>query len=291
MCFGVRDAIQLALEQANARPITVLGDLVHNETVLKTLREQGVKIEHQVAHVTTPTVLITAHGASEKALQQVKASGLQVMEATCPLVRHAHRALQQLVSEGFHPVVIGRRGHVEVKGLTEDLQTADIILNEEDLNVMSPRPRYGVIAQTTQPLMRVEKLVRALKERFPEAEVRFVDTVCQPTKQRQNAALDLARACDVVVVIGGVNSNNTQELVTSCRTHCDRVYQVQGPDDLKGTWFKAEDTIGITAGTSTPDPVIDAVEAWLTDFATFQERVVAYAVEAGMEVSGAPSVQ
>jgi 4-hydroxy-3-methylbut-2-enyl diphosphate reductase len=276
MCFGVRDAIALALEQAKSRPITVLGDLVHNETVLKTLRDQGVKIEHQVAHVTTGNVLITAHGASEKTLQRVRESGLGVVEATCPLVRHAHRALLGLVAEGYHPVVIGRRDHVEVKGLTEDLEAVDILLSEADLEQMVPRARFGVIAQTTQPISRVQSLVDALRARFPGAEIRFVDTVCQPTKQRQTAAVELAATCDVVVVIGGLNSNNTQELVTSCLRHCERVYQVQGPDDLKGTWFKPEDTIGITAGTSTPDTMIEAVAAWLADFAAFQERAAAH---------------
>jgi 4-hydroxy-3-methylbut-2-enyl diphosphate reductase len=277
MCFGVRDAIALALEQAKSQPITVLGDLVHNETVLKTLRDQGVKIEHQVANVPTSTVLITAHGASEKALRRVRERGLTVVEATCPLVRHAHRALLDLVAQGFHPVVIGRKDHVEVRGLTEDLEAVDIILTEADLDQVEARSKFGVIAQTTQPIGRVQQLVQALRARFPAAEVRFADTVCQPTKQRQTAAVELAGNCDVVVVIGGQHSNNTHELVMSCRRHCERVYQVQGPEDLKGIWFRVEDTIGITAGTSTPDKVIEAVEAWLMEFAVFQERALAHA--------------
>ena len=277
MCFGVRDAIALALAQAKSQPVTVLGDLVHNETVLKTLRDQGVKIEHQVANVTTSTVLITAHGASEKALRRVRERGLAVVEATCPLVRHAHRALLDLVGQGFHPVVIGRKDHVEVKGLTEDLEAVDIILTEADLDQVEARSKFGVIAQTTQPIGRVQQLMQALRARFPTAEVRFADTVCQPTKQRQTAAVELAANCDVVVVIGGQHSNNTHELLMSCRRHCERVYQVQGPEDLKGTWFRVEDTIGITAGTSTPDKIIEAVEAWLMEFASFQERAMAHA--------------
>ena len=282
MCFGVRDAIALALEKSQSRPVTVLGDLVHNETVLKTLREQGVKIEHQVANVTTATVLITAHGASEQTLQRVRERGLEVVEATCPLVRHAHRSVMDLVARGYHPVVIGRRDHVEVRGLTEDLAECDVILQEEDLERMRARERFGVIAQTTQPIERVQRLVDGLRAKFPEAEVRFVDTVCQPTKQRQSAALELAGACDVVLVIGGIHSNNTQELAATCRKHCERVYQVQGPDDLRGTWFKQNDTIGVTAGTSTPDSTIEAVEGWLRDFAAFQERVASQVEAPGL---------
>jgi len=280
MCFGVRDAIALALEKSRLQPITILGDLVHNETVLKNLREQGVKIEHQVPNVTTTTVLITAHGTSEKGLKRVRDAGLEVVEATCPLVRHAHRALTDLVAQGYHPVVIGRRDHVEVRGLTEDLAEVDIILEEQDLERVQPRPKFGVIAQTTQPIDRVRRLVGALRARFPEAAVRFADTVCQPTKQRQEAAVEVAQASDVVVVVGGLNSNNTQELVSTCAKHCERVYQVQGADDLRGTWFQLEDTVGIKAGTSTPDTVIDAVEGWLKEFAAFQEQALLHAGEA-----------
>ncbi len=116
MCFGVRDAIALALSQSKSQPVTILGDLVHNETVLKTLRQQGVKIEHQVADVTTPTIMITAHGTSERTLNRVREYGLNVLEATCPLVHHAHQADARLVKEGFHPVIIGKREHVEVRG-------------------------------------------------------------------------------------------------------------------------------------------------------------------------------
>jgi 4-hydroxy-3-methylbut-2-enyl diphosphate reductase len=189
-----------------------------------------------------------------------------------------------LVARGYHPVVIGRRDHVEVRGLTEDLAECDVILDEDDLGQVQARAKFGVIAQTTQPIDRVQKLVDCLRARFPEAEVRFVDTVCQPTKLRQSAAVELARASDVVIVIGGAHSNNTQELAATCRKDCERVYQVQGPDDLRGTWFKPDDTIGITAGTSTPDSLIDAVEGWLLDFAAFQEKVASY-IEAGDEAA------
>ena len=149
MCFGVRDAIALALNQSKSQPVTILGDLVHNETVLQTLRQQGVKIEHQVAAVTTPAVMITAHGASERTLNRVREQGLNVLEATCPLVHHAHQAVGRLVQEGFHPVIIGRRDHVEVRGLTEDLAEFDVVLGEGDIAALPERPRFGVAAQTT----------------------------------------------------------------------------------------------------------------------------------------------
>lgn len=263
MCFGVRDAIALAKETARRGPVTVLGDLVHNETVLAELRVAGVRIEQSVGAVVTETVMVTAHGTSEHKLSETRARGLNVLEATCPLVRVAHRSMAKLVQDGFHPIIIGKQGHVEVLGLTEDLIDFDVVLSEQDVAKLQPRSRFGIIAQTTQPIERVRSLVQLIRERFPDSEVRFVDTVCQPTKQRQNAAIELAKCCDAVVVIGGLNSNNTRELVDTCSRFCGRVHHVQGVEDVREEWFCEMDMVGITAGTSTPDEVVSEMERWL----------------------------
>lgn len=263
MCFGVRDAIDLALQVAGGEPLTVLGDLVHNETVLNGLRARGIQIAQNTADISTHSVMITAHGASQQAITRTVARGLNVIEATCPLVHLAHRAMARLVADGFHPVIIGQRDHVEVHGVTEDLQEFDVILSEEDVTRLGERQRYGVIAQTTQPIDRVRQLVGSMYRRFPNAEIRFVDTVCQPTKLRQNAAIELAQRCDAVIVIGGAHSNNTRELVATCARHCPQVHHVQTATDLCVDWFAGVRTVGLTAGTSTPDVLIDAVESKL----------------------------
>jgi len=260
MCFGVRDAIALAFEQADARPLTVLGDLVHNPEVLADLRAKGIATADVATDVRTPTVMVTAHGASERTLARTRALGLEVVEATCPLVHVAHRAVKALVRDGYHPVIIGQRSHVEVRGLTEDLDAFDVVLDEADVDALEGHPRLGVAAQTTQPVERVHHLVSLIRRRFPQSDVRLIDTVCQPTKQRQKAAVDLARHCDVVIVIGGANSNNTRELVATCRRFCAHVHHVQTAADLRGEWFRAASIVGITAGTSTPDPVIDRID-------------------------------
>ena len=260
MCFGVKDAIALALETAKHEPLTILGDLVHNETVLAELRAKDIRVVQQPAEVGTQTVMVTAHGAPERAMTESRGRGLNVLEATCPLVRVAHRSLAKLVREGFHPVIIGRHDHVEVRGMTGDLDEFDVVLDEEDVAKLRERPRFGVVAQTTQPIDKVRHLARLIRERFPRSEVRFIDTVCQPTKQRQNAAVELAQKCDAVIVIGGAHSNNTQELVKTCSRFCARVHHVQTAADLRDEWFCAGDAVGITAGTSTPDSVIVDVE-------------------------------
>jgi len=260
MCFGVKDAIALALETARREPLTILGDLVHNETVLAELRAEGIRIGQKPAEIGTQTVMITAHGASERRMGETRKLGLNVLEATCPLVHVAHRSLARLVQEGFHPVIIGKRDHVEVRGLTEDLDEFDVGRGEVDVANLRERSRFGVVSQTTQAVDKVRRLVQLIRGRFPKSEVRFVDTICQPTKQRQNAAVELAQKCDAVVVIGGAHSNNTHELVKTCSRICRRVHHVQTAADLRAEWFCAKDNVGITAGTSTPDSVIAAVE-------------------------------
>jgi 4-hydroxy-3-methylbut-2-enyl diphosphate reductase len=210
--------------------------------------------------------MITAHGASDRLIDHVRQRGHQVVEATCPLVRFAHRSVQRLVKEGCHPVIIGIRDHVEVRGLTGDLAAFDVVLTEADVDALPEHSKFGVACQTTQPLDRVQRLVLRLRRRFPKSEVRFVDTVCQPTKLRQSAATELARRSDVVVVIGGANSNNTRELVGRCSQQCRRVHHVQTAEDLQADWFEFGDLVGLTAGTSTPDEIIDAVEQRLEAF-------------------------
>jgi 4-hydroxy-3-methylbut-2-enyl diphosphate reductase len=269
MCFGVRDAIALALEHADAGPLTVLGDLVHNPTVLGALEAKGIAVTQDVAAVTTPTVMVTAHGTSERTLARTRALGLTVVEATCPLVRVAHRAVAALVRDGYHVVIVGQRDHVEVRGLTGDLDRGsfDVVLDGDDILALQEHRRFGVAAQTTQPLEKVRHLVALIRRRFPQADVRFLDTVCKPTKDRQSAAVDMARQADVVVVIGGRSSNNTRELVKTCARYCARVHHVQTDADVRAEWFDSAKIVGLTAGTSTPDEVIDRVEARLRGIA------------------------
>jgi len=188
MCFGVRDAIALALERAKTQPLTILGELVHNEAVLESLEQRGIRVQHDPAAVTTPTVMITAHGASERMMNLVRGRGLNVTEATCPLVHFAHRAVSKLVGEGYYPVIVGKRDHVEVRGLTEDLREFEVVLSEADVDALEERPRFGVAAQTTQPIEKVRQLAASIRRRFPRSDVRFLDTVCRPTSSSWSAA-------------------------------------------------------------------------------------------------------
>lgn len=268
MCFGVRDAIALALEHADAGPLTILGDLVHNPTVLGALQARGIAVAQDVAHVETPTLMVTAHGTSDRTLARTRGLGLTVVEATCPLVRVAHRAVAALAREGYHVVIVGQRDHVEVRGLTGDLDRFDVVLEEHDVLALEEHPRIGVAAQTTQAVEKVGHLVGLIRARFPRSAVRFVDTVCKPTKQRQSAAVELARQADVVIVVGGRSSNNTRELVRTCASYCARVHHVETEADVRPAWLDRAIVVGLTAGTSTPDDVIDRVELRLREYAS-----------------------
>jgi 4-hydroxy-3-methylbut-2-enyl diphosphate reductase len=267
MCFGVRDAIALAIEQAEAGPLTILGDLVHNPTVLGALEGRGIAVAQDVAQVATPTLMVTAHGTSERSLARTRALGLTVVEATCPLVRVAHRAVAALARDGYHVVIVGQRDHVEVRGLTGDLDRFDVVLDEADVRALDEHPRIGIAAQTTQPVEKVRHLAALIRRRFPRSDVRFFDTVCKPTKDRQSAAVDMARSADVVIVAGGRSSNNTRELVRTCARYCARVHHVQTDADVRPEWFDGAEVVGLTAGTSTPDEVIDRVEARIREVA------------------------
>jgi 4-hydroxy-3-methylbut-2-enyl diphosphate reductase len=205
----------------------------------------------------TPTrVMITAHGASDTKRATWRDRGFEVVDGTCPLVRHAHEQLKRLVVAGYFPVVIGKAGHVEVRGLTEDFPEACVVEVAADVLKLPRRDRYGVISQTTQPVDRVHALVAEIQRRYPGSRVCFIDTVCKPTKDRQSAVRKLINEVDSVVVVGGRDSNNTRQLVESCRAAGKRTFHVERPEELNSEWFTNACVVGLTAGTSTlPDTV------------------------------------
>lgn len=270
MCFGVRDAIAEAERLAHDGPLTILGELVHNPVVRERLRELGIREGNldQAADGAASRVMITAHGASDAKRQEWKEAGHAVADGTCPLVRHAHRQLRLLVAAGFLPVVIGRAGHVEVRGLIEDFPGAVVCEQIADIESIPCAQRIGVISQTTQPIERVRALVAALRRARPAAEVRFADTVCKPTKDRQNALAQLIAAADAIVVVGGRTSNNTRQLVEACGAAGRRAIHIERAEELDPAAFGGTKVVGVTAGTSTLPATVDAVVARLRAIST-----------------------
>ncbi len=274
MCFGVRDAVDLALGLAREGPLTILGDLVHNPDVVAQMDAAGAVRAGRREEVRTPAVFLTAHGTTDRVKLELREQGLQVHDATCPLVTRAHLALRKLIAEGRHQVVIGQAKHIEVCGLVGDLEEYTIILEESDLEKLDsrlaqePHARLGVVAQTTQPLERVMELTAALRTRFPDADVRLIDTVCQPTKDRQRAMRLLAEESDVIVVVGGPQSNNSRKLAELARDLGRPARLIANASELRPEWFDGCEVVGLTAGTSTPDSVIQDVRRWLEELPT-----------------------
>ena len=269
ICFGVRDAIAQAEQLAAEAPLTILGELVHNPIVRERLQAKGVREALlDETRSTSARVMITAHGASDANRARWRAAGFNVADATCPLVHHAHEQLRKLVAAGFFPVVIGKRGHVEVNGLVGDFPEAVVLSSPEDVLPLPLRNRYGIISQTTQPIDFVREIVDLVRRAHPNSEVRFVDTVCKPTKDRQLALRKLIEVADAIVVVGGRASNNTRQLVETCRAAGKRVFHIERPEELQADWFRKIDIVGLTAGTSTLPETVHAVHQRLLQIAS-----------------------
>jgi len=263
-CFGVQDAIDLALDPQFKDRLTVVGQLVHNPQVTERLRANGVRIieRHEIASISSGSVMITAHGASDQTKRELEARGLTVFDATCPLVIRLHKLARFLERLGYFPVVIGEREHVEVRGVVGNLRASAVVGCEDDLHLLAGHPRIGVVSQTTNRLEKVQRLVAAIRALPGVEDVRFIDTICEPVKERQNAihAL-LAQTIDLAIVIGGRNSANTSKLCELCRDAGVEAHHIERAGEIDPAWFAGRQHVGITAGTSTPQDVIEEVHA------------------------------
>lgn len=262
-CFGVRDAIEEAMDPTFKGNLTVIGQLVHNPQVVQRLKENGVKIVDSIDEADTPNVMITAHGAAKSVRDRANQMGFKVFDASCPLVMRVHKAVSKLVDEGYYPVVIGQQSHVEVRGIVTDLHEYSVILDENDIEKIKDKPKIGIVSQTTQQITHVYPLVEKIKSlKNPDGspkDVKFVDTICKPTKDRQKAVHTLADEVDLMIVIGGYNSSNTKKLKKVCDDKNLQAFHVERAEQLKEEWFEDRKHVGITAGTSTPHWVIDEV--------------------------------
>ena len=263
-CFGVDDAIKEAMDPQFRGNLTIIGQLVHNPQTVQELRDNGVELVNSLSDdVHTPNVMITAHGAARSVVEKAKAKGFKVYDASCPLVMRVHRAVTKLVEEGFFPVVIGQESHVEVRGIVTDLKEYAVIYDETDFHKLLDRPKLGIVSQTTNQIKTVIPLVEKIKALTnPDGsakEVKFVDTICKPTKDRQIAVEKLSNEVNLMIVVGGFNSSNTKKLKKVCDDKNLPAYHIERAGELRPEWFEGIGHVGITAGTSTPSHVIEQV--------------------------------
>ena len=263
MCFGVRDALAVVENIAKPAEVTIHGELVHNPIVQSQLAARGFVTSSEGARSrsipATSTVLITAHGISDSERRRLEAAGKRLVDTTCPLVARVHEAAQSLARAGYHVLLIGRRGHVEVEGITGDLDAFDVIETVEEVTAYAST-RLGIVAQTTATVAQVASIRQAIAVHNPRADLRFIDTVCSPTKEHQRSLERLlGQRVDAIVVVGGRESNNTRALVARCVDHGTPVLHVESTADLDPSWFRGFATVGLTAGTSTTTETVDEI--------------------------------
>lgn len=260
-CFGVKRAIKMALDTvAQGRTVEMLGDIVHNEDVVRRIEEAGIRKIKRLSSGTGKVLLIRAHGAPKKVSERARALGYTIVDATCPLVKEIHKIVQKCAACGYRIIIIGDREHEEVKGITGQFSSRALVI---DSVAAIPRGlprsfnRAAVVVQSTQNIDTVMRIVEALKAHVPD--LRFHNTICRATKTRQNEIKTMPLQHDVMLIIGSRTSANTRRLYEISSALNPRSYWVQSLADIDSAWFAAARSVGVTAGASTPEETISGV--------------------------------
>ncbi len=261
-CFGVRRAIKIIDKAVKEYPeISTLGPIVHNRLVVTKLSESGVKVINDLDRIQAGVIAIASHGAPPQLLSRIQARKLEVIDTTCPIVRSAQKAAKKLADAGFRVVIFGEATHPEVKGLLGWAgNNAVATMNGTEVANMELPPRLGIVSQTTQSQSSFVKFCNdVIKGVFPAVlEIRIINTLCQETQKRQQAAVELAAGSDLMIVVGGHNSANTQRLAEVCAPLVE-THLIETADEIKKAWLTGKQHIGVTAGASTPDEAIEEV--------------------------------
>jgi 4-hydroxy-3-methylbut-2-enyl diphosphate reductase len=266
-CWGVERALEMVEETAAERSgerVRTLGPVIHNPRVVASLEAQGVRSVDSLADIDGGTVIIRTHGVPPEVYEQAAAQGLNLVDATCPLVTLVQRKARQLVEEGYHLVIFGNPTHPEVIGtLGHAGHAGTVIERPEDARTLPLPKKVGVVVQTTQETERLAELLAILGQRCKE--IKVFNTICNPTIERQEAARELAHKVEVVIVVGGKGSSNTRHLADVCREEGARTYHIEEASEIDPAWLDGVTEVGLTAGASTPgwmmDEVIDRIRA------------------------------
>lgn len=264
-CYGVQRALDMAYAAIlDGEPAYTLGPLIHNPQVVAKLEKEGVSVAHSVDDIEEGMVIIRSHGVTPEVKAAVEEKGLPLIDATCPHVARAQKAAKNLAEDGFNVVIVGETGHPEVEGMTAYARQIDrdviVVANPDELPDRMYDP-VGIVVQTTQSKENLDAIVDKLQEQGHRPLVK--NTICFATRQRQEAAAKLADSVDAIMVIGGRNSSNTTRLFEICIQRCEKTFHIETPDEIDPGWFDGCETIGVTAGASTPESQIDAVVEYL----------------------------
>ncbi len=268
-CFGVRRALQLAREATEKHAeVACLGPLIHNRQVVAELEERGMRVVEDITDVPPGSAaLIRAHGAGPQLYEQARGRGVELIDATCPFVRRVQQAAAGYVARDYHVLVLGERDHPEARAIVAHAgDRATIIESADELADMTIGDRVAVVCQTTQRLANLQELVATLLPHVRELSV--ANTICDATSKRQLASVAVASQADLMIVIGGHHSANTNRLAQICNEAGARTEHIETADELRPEWLDGVRTVGITAGASTPPEAVEAVRARLVEMAS-----------------------
>lgn len=265
-CFGVAITVKKAEEAIAKRDdVTTLGHVVHNPQTVAELEANGLRNAGTIDEVDSGALFVRAHGLPVDVYEKAKNKGLEIIDATCPMVTKIHVQAERLRGDGYKIIVVGDPTHPEVKGTLSHVPGAWCIETVEDIEKLPRGSKIGVVVQSTYSRERFTDIVKALSEKYYE--VRAVNTICTDTNNRQSEALRLAQEVEVMVVVGGKTSANTKHLAELSETRGARSYHIEGADELKPEWFDGVNVCGLMSGASTPGWLVDQVEARLEEFA------------------------
>ena len=266
-CFGVKRAVDTVYEQIekNSGQIYTYGPIIHNEEVVKDLKAKGVEVLEEDADLNTfekGTVVIRSHGVAREIYDRLTAEGFEIVDATCPFVLKIHRYVEEYSKKGYHIVIIGNGSHPEVEGIRgwcDPEHTTVINSGEEAVNfAINGEKKLCIVSQTTFNYNKFQDLVEIIREKGYDIIV--LNTICNATETRQREAAELAKRSGAMIVIGGKSSSNTQKLFEICKKECENTYYIQTLDDLNLQKLQSIDNVGITAGASTPNKIIEEVQ-------------------------------
>ncbi len=263
-CMGVKRAVRITTELADKeKPLTIYHEIVHNETIVDFFKSKGVAQARTIDAIPGGTVIIPAHGAPPEIIERAEKMGLRIIDATCPLVKRIHRLVERLIDDGYNIIHFGDKGHDETVGIAGHAGSKITIIESiEDAKKLDLKSgKFALIAQTTAGLDEFERIARFLKQKYPHLEV--YNTICNATIRRQKAAAELAANCDLFLVVGSEGSANTGRLLEIASARCPGSFRINGPEELRNEWFfrnsRPLQTIGITAGASTPDSTVEKI--------------------------------
>lgn len=269
-CFGVRDAVDLAYKTAEeSGDVFMLGNIVHNENVVNDLDKIGAKVVRTLDKVPDgKPILFRAHGTTTDVWKKAKNMGMNIIDATCPLVKEIHNEVKALDSEGRCIIIIGDHGHDEVVGIASQVKNPIIVSSPEEAQNLRKMKKAGIVSQSTQTIENVQTIINIIMTKA--FDLRFVNTICFPTKRNQQQLKDLSEKCDVMLIIGSFTSANSKRLHQLALERNKKSYQVTCADEIESEWFNNAEIVGISAGASTPDSIIQDVIQHIKSFADIQ---------------------